>query len=82
MLSFQVKDAGGGVLARLGHGQYFGERALLGGEVRAADVVVSGSAGCLWVESCDQARRPMKAALLRHTSPSRVKVRHSKHLPP
>lgn len=36
-----MKDQAGGVLARLTVGQYFGERALLGAETRAADVVVS-----------------------------------------
>ncbi|KAG2497546.1 hypothetical protein HYH03_004293 [Edaphochlamys debaryana] len=41
-----VKDAAGGVLAKLGMGQYFGERALLGGETRAADVVADGRLVC------------------------------------
>ncbi len=36
-----VKDPAGGVLARYTTGQYFGERALMGGDTRAADVVVS-----------------------------------------
>lgn len=35
-----VKDgANGTLLTRLGPGQHFGERALMGGDVRAADVV-------------------------------------------
>ncbi|PNW85942.1 hypothetical protein CHLRE_03g199050v5 [Chlamydomonas reinhardtii] len=41
-----VKDQAGGVLARLTVGQYFGERALLGAETRAADVVADGRLVC------------------------------------
>ncbi|GLC68711.1 cGMP-dependent protein kinase [Pleodorina starrii] len=41
-----VKDAGGNVLSRLTVGQYFGEKALLEKELRAADVVADGKLIC------------------------------------
>ncbi|KXZ43473.1 hypothetical protein GPECTOR_89g493 [Gonium pectorale] len=46
-----VKDQAGGVLARLTAGQYFGERALMGGEVRAADVMADGRLVCYCLSS-------------------------------
>lgn len=40
-----VKDAAGNVLAKITVGQYFGEKALLDREPRAADVMVGPTAG-------------------------------------
>lgn len=47
-----VRD-GAKELARLGPGQFFGERALLGAEVRAADVVADGRLVCYCLSRTD-----------------------------
>jgi CRP-like cAMP-binding protein len=41
------------VLAKLGPGQFFGERALLGSEARAADVVADGRLVCYQLSAAD-----------------------------